>query len=386
MREKLQYHADYKPSDEFINDIFDGEIYKTLCDTFVSIDGVQRLYKFFETSCELALGLSVDGMCPFKKQKHSCWLLILVNYNLPPDICTHLENVICVGVVPGPNSPKDLNSFLQPLIDDPLKLVDGVKAVDVLNEEIFILCGHLLIGFGDIPALTKLLELLGHNTRYPWRFCLIRAIQGRTSCGGTHLYCPLHRHNGPSVDPWNLPLRTHNGTIEASAEVLHTPNAKACRNLAIKSGVKGVLFLARLPSIEIPRCFPTEIMHMIWINLVPQLVNLWIGKFNKIGEGKEKYRISSGPYSKLGDICSNSGLTIPTSFGCCVPHLSKHSTFTAESWCMFAMHIAPNILCGHFQKPTYYVHFVKLINLLQDITDYAIACKELPRIWEGFVD
>ncbi|KAF8596714.1 hypothetical protein BDV93DRAFT_570770, partial [Ceratobasidium sp. AG-I] len=71
--QKLQYRATYKPETETIEDIFDGDLYRDLCKHFVTIDGVRKPYRFFEDVRELALGLSVDGMCPFKKRKHSCW-------------------------------------------------------------------------------------------------------------------------------------------------------------------------------------------------------------------------------------------------------------------------------------------------------------------------
>lgn len=352
----------------------------------MAIDGVQKPYRFFEDARELALGLSVDGMCPFKKRKHSCWPLIIINYNFPPEIRTHLNNIICVGVVPGPHSPKDLNSFLQPLISELVDLTNGVEAVDVLNNEIFMLRGHLLTGFGDIPALTKILEFLGHNAQFPCRFCLIMAIQGATSGGGTHLYCPLHRHGSDSLNPLDLPLRTHQETLQAGAEVLRAPNDTARANLAKESGVKGVLLFAHLPSIDIPRSFPAEVMHMVWINLIPHLASLWTGGFKGLDDGSESYELDPDIWETLGDICEGSGATIPSEFGCRVPHLSKRSQFIAESWSLWATQLAPNLLRKRFLKPVYYVHFVQLIKLMKECMDRSMDRDDLPRIRKGFAD
>lgn len=118
----LLYWANYESDGVTIKDIFDSLFYAELCRTFVTIDGVEMAFRFFQDARELALGLSLDGMCPFKRRKNSCWPIILINYNLPPEIRTHLQNLICVGVIPGPHSPKDINSFLQPLIDELLQL------------------------------------------------------------------------------------------------------------------------------------------------------------------------------------------------------------------------------------------------------------------------
>jgi hypothetical protein len=108
------------------------------------IDGKCKPFKFFEDEQEIALGLSTDGMCPFKQHKHSCWPLILIIYNLLPEVQTHLSNVICVGLVPGPKSPKNLGSFLIPLVDELLELAAGTLAIDVVEGVVFSLRTHLL--------------------------------------------------------------------------------------------------------------------------------------------------------------------------------------------------------------------------------------------------
>ena len=124
--ELLKYRANYKSNNSTIKDIYDGNRYRELCNSYVTMDDVKQSYRFFEDNCELALGLSLDGMCPFRRQKNTCWPIIVINYGLPPDVRTHLHNIICTSVIPGPYSPKDLNSFLQPLIDKLLELAEGV--------------------------------------------------------------------------------------------------------------------------------------------------------------------------------------------------------------------------------------------------------------------
>ena len=113
MAQKLHYWAKYRSDGNDINDIFNGDYYKELQDTFVTINGEEQPYWFFEDDWELALGLSVDGMCPFKWCKNTCWPLILINYNLPPEIWTHIQNIYCVSVIPGPHSPANINVMTQ---------------------------------------------------------------------------------------------------------------------------------------------------------------------------------------------------------------------------------------------------------------------------------
>jgi hypothetical protein len=384
MCEKLKYRANYKDDNEHIEDIFDGDRYTELQNSFVKIDEKEQPHQFFEDDHEIALGLSLDGMCPFKRRKASCWPLILINYNLPPDIRTHLHNILCVGVIPGPHSPKDINSFLQPLIDELLELAIGIKAVNVLQEELFIMRAHLLTIFGDIPAITKVLELIGHNGQFPCCFCMIQAIPGRTSGNGIHLYCPLHRTNGDSLDPLELPIHTHEETIQLGYEVLCALTENAASTHATECGIKGISLLVRLPSVSIPASFPVEVMHMVWINLMPQLVDLWTENFHDIDDGTEDYCINQLLWNSFSNACEESGITIPSEFGCRVPNLSKRSHFIAESWSLWATQLAPNLLRRRFPKPKYYLHFVRLINLIKECTDYSLPRSELPHIREGF--
>ncbi|CEL58782.1 hypothetical protein RSOLAG1IB_08828 [Rhizoctonia solani AG-1 IB] len=316
MCKAMRYRHDYKRHEDTIEDYLDANRYFELLNTYVTIDGEQKPYKFFSDWRKIALALSTDGMCPFKRRKNSCWPLILVNLNLPPDQRTHLENLICVGVIPGPKSPKNLGSFLWPLIEELLELASGVSAVDISTQRLFSLRAHLLTAFGDIPAITKLLEFVGHNGRYPCRFCLMSAIQGATAGGGTHLYCPLHRESAPFFDPFHLPPRTHQECMNKGLEVLQAHSKHAQSNLATSTGIKGISALARLASISIPASFPIDIMHMIFINLIPQLVDIWTGAFNGMGEGKETYLIDSKLFKDIGEIVYDSGSTMPTSYGC----------------------------------------------------------------------
>lgn len=100
----------YCPSS--VNDVFDGYHYRTLCETPVTINGKKQAHTFFSHALNIALGFSTDGFTPFKRRNQSCWPLVLYNYNLPPEERFHRENVICVGVIPGPKKPHNVDSFL----------------------------------------------------------------------------------------------------------------------------------------------------------------------------------------------------------------------------------------------------------------------------------
>ncbi|QRW21922.1 Transposase family tnp2 [Rhizoctonia solani] len=210
--------------------------------------------------------------------------------------------MICTSIIPGPHSPKDLNSFLQLLINKLVELSQGVEAIDVVNKEVFALCAHILAAFGDLPAIAKLMEFVGHNGCFPCCLCKIMNILGCTAKNTSHLYCPLYCSDNTGLDPYKLPLCTHKECLKDGYNVLQAPNNTAQANLATDYSIKGVTLLAKLLSIWIPNFFPVKAMHLVWINLIPQLADLWHKKFNGIDSGFEDYLINMLVWNSMGDI------------------------------------------------------------------------------------
>jgi hypothetical protein len=108
---KLLYRSLYQSNEGIYNDIFDGILYKTLCQ-----DG------FFSNPYDICLIGSTDGYQIFRQKRNDCWVFLYINANLPPDERVKKENLLIAGVIPGPNSPKKMDTFLQPLVDELKKL------------------------------------------------------------------------------------------------------------------------------------------------------------------------------------------------------------------------------------------------------------------------
>jgi hypothetical protein len=115
-------------------------------------------------------------------------------------------------VIPGPKQCKDLNSFLIPLLDELLELEEGVKTSGLTPEGKcypFVLRAFIIIGFGDIPAIAKLLFIKGHNVLTPCRACYIQGVLCQLEHTSVY-YIPLtNPHNGCLFPPELLPMCTH---------------------------------------------------------------------------------------------------------------------------------------------------------------------------------
>ena len=85
-----------------------------------------------------------------------------MNLNLPPSIRSKRRNMLLVGFTPGPNNPKDLDSFLWPLVEEMLQLHKGIRMVwNAGVGEYFTLHAYITIVTADMPGREKLMRMKG---------------------------------------------------------------------------------------------------------------------------------------------------------------------------------------------------------------------------------
>lgn len=83
---------------------------------------------FLKSRYTLGLLINVDWFQPYKHVSYSVGAIYISILNFPRQMRNRRENIIIVGVIPGPNEPKlHMNSFLEPLVMELLKLWRGVE-------------------------------------------------------------------------------------------------------------------------------------------------------------------------------------------------------------------------------------------------------------------
>jgi hypothetical protein len=141
------------------------------------------------------------------------------------------EHILPLSVTPGRRTPKDLDSFLLPLIHELRQLRDGVPAYDAPEQSQFLLRAHLVLVTGDTPAISKIFHLLGHNAIYPCRIFWAEGypLMIESSRQKTQYYYPLSVPTDrlPETRPWSggnwvrwanadeIPVRTHQEYLDA---------------------------------------------------------------------------------------------------------------------------------------------------------------------------
>ena len=266
MIKSMSYRNRYQSKPGSVSDVFDGNHYQRLLRHRVVVDGEKLKHHYFSDPHDIALALATDTYLLYKRCRRkapSATPILLQNYNLPPHIRTHLCNLICIGIIPGPQQPKDLTSFLTPLDDEAAKLAYGIPTFDTKEKTQFVLHAYIIFKLGDIIVIEKFLNIKGHNAIFPCRSCEIQAVCGTGKIHYVPLTPPLGDSEQIHWDPNNLPLRRHKDFLGTCLRLDAAKTKTERARIAKESGVKGLPALSRVGSLDYARSIPWEWFHLL---------------------------------------------------------------------------------------------------------------------------
>ncbi|KAJ7652366.1 hypothetical protein DFH06DRAFT_1418733 [Mycena polygramma] len=370
--EQLLYRHNYTPLPDSICDVFDGENYKSLCRKKVVVDGQELSHRYFSHKNNIALSICTDSYLLFERRRKgpSATPILAEVHNVPPNTRTHLGDLI----------------YIVPFDDELALLAKGIPTYDSLDHDTFDLHAYNISGHGDILAVEKMMNIKGHNSLSPCRNCRIKGFRNVTG-GETIYYVPLSApcepHEQPATwDPRNLPLRTHEHFLEIIDKIANSTSA-AAEKQAKFHGIKGPPALRRVGSMDLARSYPWDFMHLLFENIIPNLVALWSGKYKGMDTGEEDYEISEEIWEEIWRETAEAMKDIPSSF--CRSLAGGPSKFTAEAWCFWFVYMAPALLQGRFSDPKYHVHACDLSNIIKKCLQFVITNPELDALDEDII-
>lgn len=390
MADMLSYRHNFEHEPDVMKDVYDGRIYQELLNKHVEVDGDVLKHKFFSDPRDIAFALSGDGFQVFKETKNgpTATALMLVNYNLPPEIRTHQKHLIALSVIPGEHAPKDTNSFLRPFFDECTQLARGVDSWDARDAgESFQLHAYDLDVIGDTIMIAKFMCTRGLNGFSPCRSCLIQGIYHVPS---HHYYFPITKpidEPDEELQSWDLPRlikekrRKHDDFISIPRRITALPLKKDQNALGKHKGINYESGFTNVPSIDMARSFPGDVMHIIFRHLVPNLCDHWTGKFRKLDGGSEDYELDPEVWEEIGELTVEASANIPQIFVKPLPNIAtQRSRCTAEIYAFWIMYIAPIVLKDRWEDERYYNHLMQLVRFLKDILKLEIKTADLPRL------
>jgi hypothetical protein len=209
----------------------------------------------------------------------------------------------------------------------------------------FVLRAFIILLFGDIPAVSKLLAMKGHNAVTPCRACYIRGVLCQLARNAVY-YVPLTMpgDNAP-FPPDALLMRTQNSFMFHYAELDAAPTVAARRRVAQDCGINARSVFSRLKSIDLASCAPYDIMHLLFENLVPNLIKHWTGAFKGLGQGTGNYQLSKAHWDEIGRLTVKAARTIPSAFVGTLPNIAEDANlYKAEAYSFWFQFIAPILL------------------------------------------
>ncbi|KAF7336408.1 hypothetical protein MSAN_02294800 [Mycena sanguinolenta] len=121
------------------------------------------------------------------------------------------------------------------------------------------------------------------------------------------------------------------------------------------------IFPTYLDSLSFPRSFGYDFMHLIWENLIKNLVLLWTGEFKGLDDGREEYQLSKAIWEAIAAETAAASDTIPSAYGSRIPNIAKdRPNVSAEMWSFWTLYLGPVLLRRRFKHLKFYRHFIQL--------------------------
>lgn len=335
------YTSQKNDENEDLEDFYSGEGFQTYVQ---ELEGYENeITSESRNVLHLFLFLSTDGAPAFKSSSKSIWPILVYVGNIPPEKRYQEEFILPVSCIPG--NPKNLESFLSPLYDELEELQKGIEATLWDGSQTIVYC-HVIHELSDLQARRKLCLLKGVNGCLPCAYCYIKGVRNEAR---NTLYYPNYviiKKRKRTGEPrsvkkhfWkaaSLPLRdeieTHHH-FKVLEDLRDSGTRKELEEYMKNTGIVGeAQIFKRFPSMKPYLSLPVDLMHLLFENIAPFIVNIWLGEVDT--EGEHSYLKSGPAYRAVNEILAKSGVGIDPSIR--KPRdLTQKGLWKAEEWRTF---------------------------------------------------
>jgi hypothetical protein len=349
------------------------------------------------TKTDVALQFSIDGATLRRDKPSDAWVFIWVIHNLPPEMRYTKAFVIPGAIVPGPNKPGDMDSFMFPSIYHVAALQrEGLRVHDAyLNAVIPCSRPMILFGTADSPGSALMSGLVGHGGRYGCR--LYCDMPGRRHDGDSHYYPVMRAPLNYDVEGCCHPDVTCDDLDEYRDDLphKHTENIKfllaaptqaefRLRRLAV--GICKQTIFSGLPCqpIPVPSVFTMDIMHLTVLNEPDLFLKLFTGKLDVYDPDDRDtwdwalFYKNTALWAAHGETVTRAVPYIPSSFGRAPRDPAKkiNSGYKAWEYQQYFYGLGPTLF-RHILPRKYWLNFCKLVSGVRYLQRYKIAHEDL---------
>jgi hypothetical protein len=337
-RQQLRKWTNRDVNNEILADIYDGKIWKNFPDT-----SGDPFFTPEAADSHLGIMINLDWFQPFESSVYSCGAIYGVICNLPREIRFKKENMLTLGLLPGPNEVKlhKINHFLAPIVDELLEFWNGIEIPAAgKNVRVALICCS-----NDIPAARK---LCGHVSALVGCH---RCYKVASSSGNK-----LNFGGFDDMDDWFVErdLEEH----RRNAEDWRLCKSEEERKRHVSSTHVRWTELLRLPYFNPIRHLIVDPMHCLFLGVAHWIIKkLWI----------DGNRITKHNLEKMEERAKD--IQIPTDLGRLPNKIATgegFSGFTADQWKTFILIYAIPLMWDLLAKPDRKIlgNFVRACSLL----------------------
>ena len=300
-----------------------------------------EILEFLSSPYSLLLTLNVDWFQPFKHVQHSVGCIYLVIQNLPIKERYKEENVILVGIMPGPHEASlTIDSYLLPMIHElQAYYSNGLSVLSHFGHEITIRLALSCISC-DIPATRKVCGFLGHNARLGCNKCY-----KNFQVGGTQ----QNDFSGFDRELWEE--RTAKRHRDDCMKIKSCTTKTSSREMESSCGVRPCALLD-LPYFDPIKLVAIDAMHNLFLGTAKHMFQVWL-------------ELELQQLAIIDDFASK--FAVPNNVGRLPLKISSnHSSFKAAQWSSWTTIYSPVILHGILPSEQYksWLLFVRACALL----------------------
>ncbi|KAF8834982.1 hypothetical protein BDN67DRAFT_913823, partial [Paxillus ammoniavirescens] len=224
---------------------------------------------------------SINGAQLYHNKAPDCWMSIWVILDHSPDTWYKKQYVLPGIIIPSPNKPKNINSFLFPNFHHIVAIQhEGLPIWDAACSLRYLSNIYILVATSDGPGLAYLNGLVGHQGRNGcWLYC---RMPGHHKAGAPAYYPVMKR-------PGRAPLGSDHPDINPEhscylseiymsnfVNVLSSSNEVQYKKCCLHTGIsKPSTFLGFLHGriLSVPKIFVSNVKHLL-LNLPDLLLPL----------------------------------------------------------------------------------------------------------------
>ena len=263
-----------------------------------------RLLRLFRNGVigpnDTVITFSIDGAKLYRNKDSDCWIYIWLIENLSPDKRFKKRFIIPGAVIPGPNHPINLDSFIWRGLHHVSALMrEGLQIWNAFTRTREISRFFVPAELADGPAMALLTGTVGHQGALGCRcYC---GLVGRHKPGLGCYYPVLTKPVGPNVSPTEhrdiklseIPLPSSTVYQNNLSLLIRAENQTQFEQLRKATGlVKPSLFSALSRTTLFPYSSPPDMMHLCCINYCSLMVEIWRGVIKGGKTDPKSYRFA----------------------------------------------------------------------------------------------